>query len=102
MAQSTAYKGDRHPLGNIPEGTPVLVRNDDGEIVSTRTRSIAWPLGHGEWVVKLEGFGAGGYLLDRVQIDLDALAAQIRESDPVARQEHAELGAHDVRQMVDR
>jgi len=49
----------------IKRGTEVNVLLDDGNIWRTRTRSDPWQLGHGQWVVALEG-KAGGYALDRV------------------------------------
>ena len=49
----------------LPAGTLVNVRKDDGDTIVTRTRSLPWQLGHGDWVVSLEGI-SGGYALDRV------------------------------------
>ncbi len=46
-------------------GTPVIVIQDDGSQVTTKTRSIAWTLPHGEAVVSYEG-RSGGYSLSRV------------------------------------
>lgn len=46
-------------------GTPVVVIQDDGSQVISKTRSIAWALGHGEAVVSYEG-RSGGYALSRV------------------------------------
>ncbi|MEU9793801.1 hypothetical protein AB0E27_24765 [Streptomyces sparsogenes] len=50
-----------------PTGTPVtaypLTRNDAP--LTTRTRSVAWTLGHGEPVVMVEGY-AGGIALSHV------------------------------------
>ena len=46
-------------------GTPVQVVRDDGSKMLTRTRSVPWQLGHGDWVVSVEGI-SGGYLLSRV------------------------------------
>jgi len=48
-----------------PVGTPVIVIQDDGSQVVSRTSSIAWLLGHGEAVVSYEG-KSGGYQLWRV------------------------------------
>jgi hypothetical protein len=45
-------------------GTPVDVRQDDGSILSTKTRSIAWDC-CGTDVVMVEGI-RGGYELSRV------------------------------------
>lgn len=45
-------------------GIPVSVRRDGGEILETRTRSVAWELcGHASILV--EGI-TGGYALERV------------------------------------
>jgi len=46
-------------------GMAVLVWKDDGSRVATKTASLPWALGHGAWVVKLEGF-SGGYACERV------------------------------------
>lgn len=48
-----------------PSGTPVIVIQDDGSQVTSKTRSVAWTLGHGEAVVSYEG-RTGGYALSRV------------------------------------
>lgn len=48
-----------------PEGTHVTLVLDDGSKLATKTRSIAWELGHGQPVVKVEG-KTGGWLLSRV------------------------------------
>lgn len=48
-----------------PEGTPVIVRRDDGSEFATRTRSKPWDL-CGTPVVLLEGI-SGGYALERVR-----------------------------------
>lgn len=52
-----------------PIGTPVTAypatRDDEGLV--TRTRSLAWNLGHGEPVVQVEGY-AGGISLDHVDV----------------------------------
>lgn len=53
-----------------PPGTQVRVRLDDGRYITTRTRSIAWQLGHGRAVVNLESTPeksfSGGYDLGRL------------------------------------
>jgi hypothetical protein len=46
-------------------GTTVDVRRGDGSVTRTRTRSIAWLLGHGQPVVLLEGI-SGSYALEWV------------------------------------
>ncbi len=55
------------PRTKISAGTSVDVRLDDGTIWRTKTRSEPWQLGHGDWVVLLEG-KSGGYSLSRVMV----------------------------------
>lgn len=50
---------DRHPVG-----TPVAVTQDNGSIVTSKTRSEAWVMGGHTAVVMYEG-RSGGYLLSR-------------------------------------
>ena len=50
----------------VPVGTAVIVRQDDGTDVASKTRSPAW-LMCGVPVVMYEG-RAGGYLLSRVRV----------------------------------
>ena len=49
----------------IPIGHPVLVVNDTGQIVDTRTRGDAYVLGGHSALVMVEGI-TGGYALERV------------------------------------
>lgn len=49
-----------------PEGTPVAVLRDCGEVLETRTRSMPWVLGETA-VILVEGI-SGGYSLDRVTV----------------------------------
>ncbi len=49
-----------------PVGTPVTVRRDNGFILYTETRSVAWLLSNGDAVVQVQGI-SGCYKLDRVQ-----------------------------------
>lgn len=49
-----------------PMGTKVEVKLDDGSIMKTTTRSVAWIVG-GEPVVMVEGI-SGGYLLSRMKV----------------------------------
>lgn len=49
----------------LKPGDTVMVRLDDGEIVEKTVKYAPWQLGHGEWVIGLNGI-AGGYALDRV------------------------------------
>lgn len=48
-----------------PVGQSVFVKEDDGSITVTQTRSIAWDLGHGQPVIQIEG-KRGGYSLERI------------------------------------
>lgn len=48
-----------------PVGTRVTVMLDDGTVLRTRTRRVAWTLGDGTAVVSVEGI-VGGYDLARV------------------------------------
>jgi hypothetical protein len=50
-----------------PIGTPVRVRKDHGTALYTVTRSKPWQLGHGQWVIAVEGI-SGGYDLARVEL----------------------------------
>ena len=50
---------------HTPEGTAVELIDDLGKRSRTRTRSVAWTLGHGEPVVLVEG-RTGGYSLARL------------------------------------
>lgn len=56
---------ERFAAWKHPEGTPVIVRRDDGSEFATRTRSMPWDL-CGTPVVLLEGI-SGGYALERVR-----------------------------------
>lgn len=47
------------------EGIEVNVKKDDGSILKTKTRSLPWQLGHGSWVISVDGI-SGGYDLTRV------------------------------------
>ncbi len=44
-----------------------MLTEDDGSQTETRTRSIAWELGHGQAVVKVEG-KSGGWILERIRM----------------------------------
>jgi len=46
-------------------GMDVWREDDDGHMIPTKTRSLPWQLGHGRWVVAVEGI-AGGYDLLRI------------------------------------
>jgi len=46
-------------------GMLVDVRLDDGSVQRTTIRHVPWQLGHGQWVVGLEGI-SGGYDVLRV------------------------------------
>jgi hypothetical protein len=47
-------------------GQPVIVLRDNGEEFPTFIKYLPWELGHGEWVVGVEGV-AGGYSTLRVR-----------------------------------
>lgn len=51
-----------------PAGTAVRIAEDDGSVTHTKTRSLPWQLGHGAWVVLVEG-RAGGYSCERMSVD---------------------------------
>ena len=51
----------------LPEGTAVMLLLDAGSKVATKTRSKPWQLGHGAWVVLVEG-KSGGWDLNRVKV----------------------------------
>jgi hypothetical protein len=56
--------------GRFPVGTAVLyqrILSDPASKVATRIRSAAWPLGHGEIVIKVEGV-AGGVLASALTV----------------------------------
>lgn len=46
-------------------GMDVWLEKDGGHVVPTKTRSLPWQLGHGAWVVQVEGV-AGGYNILRI------------------------------------
>jgi hypothetical protein len=50
---------------DIPTGSPVWLILDNGERLSTKTRSVAWQLGDGSPVVLVEG-KTGGWHIERV------------------------------------
>lgn len=52
---------------SIRSGDPVIYRNDLGENIGSVATSESWQLGHGDWVIKLEGV-SGGYDLSRVRL----------------------------------
>lgn len=51
-----------------PPGTRCLLKNDDGTVTATETRSPAWVLPSGHTVVLLKG-KAGGWNLQRLQME---------------------------------
>ncbi len=46
-------------------GMTVVVQRDDRTLFTSKTLSMPWTLGHGAWVVKVEGI-SGGYDCARV------------------------------------
>ena len=62
-------KGALQPLPvDAPEGTRVLVVEDDKTITRTVTRSAPWKLPNGRMVVLLKG-RAGGFAAERCHLD---------------------------------
>ncbi len=61
------YAWDQPAPPSTPASTPVVVRMDDGRLLDTITTSAAWQLGHGAWLVCVDGI-KGGYSLDRVAL----------------------------------
>lgn len=57
-------------------GEAVFYVNDDGQVEVSRTRSEAWNLGHGQPVVKINGY-AGGIALERITSVMDCKAHDI-------------------------
>ena len=55
-------------------GMPVIVIEDNGQEAHTRLRSLPWTLGHGAWVVSVEG-KSGGYDCARIRPAGKAVAA---------------------------
>lgn len=49
----------------IRDGDSVVYKNDQGFAEALTAKSDPWQLGHGDWVIKLEG-KSGGYDLSRV------------------------------------
>ena len=58
---------ERHPIGTPVVYWPVYPPEPGIGPVETKTRSEAWPLGHGEVVVKVEG-RAGGVALSHIEL----------------------------------
>jgi len=52
-------------LINLKPGDTVVVRDDDGIDTVREVKYAPWQLGHGKWVIGLQGI-SGGYSLDRV------------------------------------
>lgn len=53
-------------LTTLEEGVRVFYTDDSGKEHETITRSKPWQLGHGDWVVLIEG-KSGGYDLSRIR-----------------------------------
>ena len=49
-----------HTFQALEPGDRVLVRHDDGHVCRHTVTGKPWQLGHGAWVVKLDGV-SGGY-----------------------------------------
>lgn len=50
----------------FPVGSDVIYTDDFGKEHKTKTRSVAWALGHGDVVVSIEG-KSGGYDIKRIK-----------------------------------
>jgi hypothetical protein len=59
----------------IKSGAVIDYTDDIGQVHRTRTRSQPWQLGHGAWVVAIDG-KAGGYDVDRVKVVAEVLGAE--------------------------
>lgn len=66
---------ERYPIGTTVTAYPVFrpeyaaeMGLTDNPALETRTRSMAWTLGHGEPVVAVEGY-AGGISLEHIDIE---------------------------------
>ncbi len=54
-------------MRGIKKGDKVIYTDDFGKQHETTATSKPWQLGHGDWVIKLDGI-RGGYDLERVQL----------------------------------
>lgn len=61
--------------GTCPQGSPVVLVDDNGHLSETKTRSEAWCLGDGSPVVLVDG-RTGGYALERIFVDAVKVEAQ--------------------------
>ena len=48
-----------------PVGQPIHLKEDDGSITNTQTRSVAWETGDGNPIIQVDG-KRGGYSLKRI------------------------------------
>ena len=55
----------KQEINNEIKGQAVALKEDDGSITHTQTRSIAWELGHGEAVIQVDGKRGGYHLQPR-------------------------------------
>jgi hypothetical protein len=67
--QKAKWKRELERWATQPSGTPVIVSRDDGRQEHRVTRGHAWPLGHGQPVIELDGI-RGGFDLSRVRLDV--------------------------------
>lgn len=71
-------------------GTHVNVTKDDGSIFRSTVKFAPWRLGHGQWVIGINGI-AGGYDLNRVEKIAENPCAlcegnkKIGTADPITR-----------------
>lgn len=65
VAEAVVTRNSVFDVTKLTEGSSVFVLDDLGKLWSTKTRSAPWKLGHGTWVVLLEG-RTGGYDVGRI------------------------------------
>jgi len=51
---------------SIKIGAKVRVTKDDGSVIESTVKYAPWQLGHGQWVIGIDGI-SGGYMLERVE-----------------------------------
>ena len=86
MSMTAEQWNARYPIGTPVVAYPLTRPEDNApdffERLETQTRSVAWEPGHGEPVVKVDGY-AGGIALTRVDPIPDPITAMTRDLDQV-------------------
>ena len=62
-------------------GDTVIVVRDDGREEQRRVRAVPWQLGHGAWVIGLEGI-SGGYDLRRIKGKVPSIVGSMLPFQP--------------------